>query len=101
MTASVVTPERALPDWFKICRQWIDGDALFINTETTGRNERAEIVELSVVNAKGEPLIDTLVSQSCCRMGETLPDQAHRALADTLLHLGIVREVAREDAVVI
>ncbi|MBW2328160.1 MAG: hypothetical protein JRF04_00805 [Deltaproteobacteria bacterium] len=61
MTASVVTPELALPDWFKICRQWMDSDALFLDTETTGQNERAKIVKLSVVNAKGEPLIDTLV----------------------------------------
>jgi DNA polymerase-3 subunit epsilon len=61
MTASVVTPEMALPDWFKICRQWMVSDALFLDTETTGRNERAEIVELSVVHAKGKPLIDTLV----------------------------------------
>ena len=61
MTANVVTPELTLPDWSEICRQWLDSDVLFLDTETTGLDDRAEIVELSVVNAKGEPMINTLV----------------------------------------
>lgn len=191
MTAIVITPELALQDWSEICRQRLNSEALFLGTETTGLDERAEVVELSVVNAKGEPLIDTLVrpaspipyqvtkvhgitnelvadaptwwdiheevsallcgrtiiaynarfdsrmiGQTCgiyrlppipanwfCAMrmyqkysgnykwvklfkaatecGITLPDQAHRALPDTLMCLGIVREVTREDAAVI
>lgn len=38
----------------------LDSDVLFLDTETTGLDGRAEIVELAEVNARGETLINTL-----------------------------------------
>ena len=36
-------------------------DVLILDTETTGSGKRAEIIELSVINTKGETLLDTLI----------------------------------------
>ena len=43
------------------CCRWLAADPLFLDTETTGLDERAEVVELAVINAQGEVLVDTLV----------------------------------------
>lgn len=42
-------------------RQWLDRDPLFLDTETTGIDNRAEICEIAVVGADGTSLVDTLV----------------------------------------
>lgn len=42
------------------CR-WLAGDALFLDTETTGLHAGAEIVELSLIDSRGQPLLDTLI----------------------------------------
>lgn len=57
-------------DMGEVCRQWLATEPLFLDTETTGLDSRAEIVELAVVNAQGEVLIDTLVKP--CR---TIPQE--------------------------
>lgn len=180
----LLSPEQNIPE---ICRQWLNNDPLFLDTETTGLDEKAEIVELAVVNGKCEVLINTLIKpaspipavvtelhgisnetvadapdwhdiypevrslltgrriisynarfdarmliQTCgfyrlpglpadwlCAMrlyqkyagnrrrvkltkaaatcGVTVPDQIHRALADTLLCLGVVRSMAKDN----
>ncbi len=48
-------------DMTEVCQEWLANDPLFLDTETTGLDERAEIVELAVVNVEGEALIDTLI----------------------------------------
>ena len=35
--------------------------AVILDTETTGLDDAAEIIEIAVINAQGEPLLDTLV----------------------------------------
>ncbi|MBB5349577.1 3'-5' exonuclease [Desulfoprunum benzoelyticum] len=48
-------------DMSDTCCKWLAADPLFLDTETTGLNENAEIVELAVVNVRGEVLVDTLI----------------------------------------
>ncbi|XFB06568.1 exonuclease domain-containing protein [Azotobacter salinestris] len=43
-----------------VCR-WLAEDALFLDTETTGLHASAEIVELSLIDSRGQPLLDTLI----------------------------------------
>jgi uncharacterized protein YprB with RNaseH-like and TPR domain len=45
----------------EICRAWLNSNPLFLDTETTGLDEHAEIVELAVVDGQGEALNNTLV----------------------------------------
>lgn len=42
-------------------RQWLDHDPLFLDTETTGIDNHAEICEIAVLDADGTALVDTLV----------------------------------------
>ncbi|MBP1702194.1 MAG: putative exonuclease [Chloroflexi bacterium] len=42
-------------------QRWLDSQPLFLDTETTGLNELAEIVEISIVDYNGITLLDTLV----------------------------------------
>ncbi|WP_211483642.1 3'-5' exonuclease [Azotobacter chroococcum] len=49
------------------CR-WLAGDALFLDTKTTGLHAGAEIVELSLIDSRGQPLLDTLI-----RPGQPIP----------------------------
>lgn len=38
-----------------------DESAVILDTETTGLNSTAEIIEIAVINTQGDPLLDTLV----------------------------------------
>lgn len=40
---------------------WLDDDCLILDTETTGLGEDAEIVEITVIDHEGQPLMNTLV----------------------------------------
>ena len=42
---------------------WLDDDCLTLDTETTGLGEDAEIVEITVIDCNGTPLMNTLVWQ--------------------------------------
>lgn len=42
-------------------RFWLSQEPLILDTETTGLGSRDEIVQVAVVTADGEPLLDTLV----------------------------------------
>lgn len=44
-----------------IARRWVDQNAAILDTETTGLDDQAEIVELAVVACSGETLLQTLV----------------------------------------
>ncbi|HEY3983190.1 3'-5' exonuclease [Cedecea sp.] len=45
-------------------QQWLDNDCLILDTETTGLGEDAEIVEITIIDTTGKPLINTLVKPS-------------------------------------
>lgn len=42
-------------------RRWLEQDALVLDTETTGLHAGAEIVELTLIDSRGQPVLDTLV----------------------------------------
>lgn len=44
---------------------WLDDDCLTLDTETTGLGEDAEIVEITVIDCNGTPLMNTLVKPVC------------------------------------
>ena len=43
------------------CCRWLAAHPLFLDTETTGLDERDEVVELAVINVRGEVLVGTLI----------------------------------------
>ena len=43
-------------------------DILILDTETTGMGKRSEVIELSVINTKGETLLDTLIEPIAKKM---------------------------------
>lgn len=45
-------------------RAWLEVDPLILDTETTGLGDDAEVIEVSVIDARGEVLLDTLVRPS-------------------------------------
>ncbi|MFB6287159.1 MAG: 3'-5' exonuclease, partial [Candidatus Bipolaricaulia bacterium] len=55
------SPNRHQQNCSQTARQWLDRAPLFLDTETTGIDERAEICEIAVVAADGTSLVDTLV----------------------------------------
>ncbi|EPS4382305.1 exonuclease domain-containing protein [Enterobacter hormaechei] len=44
-----------------IIHKWLKSDYVVIDTETTGLGEDAEIIEIAIINMRGEVLLDTLV----------------------------------------
>ena len=42
-------------------RRWLEQDALFLDTETTGLHAGAEIIELTLIDSRGQPVLDTLI----------------------------------------
>ena len=42
-------------------QRWLDATPVFLDTETTGLNDLAEIVEISILDDDGLVLLDTLV----------------------------------------
>jgi DNA polymerase III epsilon subunit-like protein len=45
----------------ELARTWLDAGCLVLDTETTGLDEHAEIVELALIDTAGNPLLDTLI----------------------------------------
>jgi DNA polymerase-3 subunit epsilon len=46
-------------------RRLVQSDALFLDTETTGLDERAEVVEVSIVDIRGSVVFDSLIRPFC------------------------------------
>lgn len=42
-------------------RRWLEQNALFLDTETSGLHAGAEIVEITLIDSSGEAVLDTLV----------------------------------------
>jgi|TARA_R110002033_G_scaffold166332_2_gene204989 DNA polymerase III epsilon subunit-like protein len=49
---------------FELAQQWLSDDCIVFDTETTGLGETAEIVEIAMINSRGEVLLNSLV-QPC------------------------------------
>jgi len=45
----------------RLAKQLVNGNALILDTETTGLGEKDEIVELSIIDIQGNVFIDTLI----------------------------------------
>jgi len=45
----------------ELCRTWLQKKALFLDTETTGLDTQAEVVEIAIADSKGRPVFDSLV----------------------------------------
>lgn len=52
-------------------RQWLGGSCLILDTETTGLDGDAEIVEIAIINGRGDVILDTLIKPS-----KSIPDEA-------------------------
>lgn len=48
----------------QIAKHWLKGKCLILDTETTGLGENDEIVEITIIDAAGKPLLNTLVKPS-------------------------------------
>ncbi|EBD2913100.1 3'-5' exonuclease [Salmonella enterica] len=51
--------------------QWLDNDYLFIDTETTGLGDDAEIVEICIIDSHGFIMLNTLIKPT-----KPIPDEA-------------------------
>ncbi|AJJ55247.1 exonuclease family protein [Yersinia pseudotuberculosis IP 32953] len=45
----------------EVAQSWINGNYLILDTETTGLDNAAEIVEISIIDCMGNVLLDTLI----------------------------------------
>ncbi|NNA96112.1 3'-5' exonuclease [Pseudomonas gessardii] len=54
----------------KAAQDWLDSDCLILDTETTGLDGNAEIIEISIIDKDFNVLFNTLVKPSC----EILPE---------------------------
>ncbi len=45
----------------ELCREWLRQKAYFLDTETTGLNEHAEIVEIAVIDSAGNLIYEALL----------------------------------------
>ena len=55
----------------QVARKWMQHNPLFLDTETTGLDGKAEICELSILDTTGSILMDTLI-----RPFQTIPQEA-------------------------
>jgi DNA polymerase III subunit epsilon len=60
-------------DSILLARQVLDQHPVYLDTETTGLDKTAEIVEISVIDTDGSTLVDTLV-----RPSQTIPAEVMR-----------------------
>ncbi len=51
-------------DTRELCRSWLLENALFLDTETTGLDNTAEIVEIAIADRDGNPVFESLVKPS-------------------------------------
>lgn len=54
-------------------QQWLANNALILDTETTGLDSKAEIIEISIIDCAGNVLLDTLVKPTA-----PIPEDATR-----------------------
>ena len=45
----------------ELCQFWLNNGALFLDTETTGVDESAEIIEIAVINNEESPVYESLI----------------------------------------
>lgn len=49
----------------KTAQLWLDNDCLILDTETTGLDDNAEIIEISIIDGEFNVIFNTLVKPSC------------------------------------
>lgn len=70
------------PKPHELARAWLDAGCLVLDTETTGLDDRAEIVEIALIDTAGNPLLDTLVKPRA-----PIPDDATAIHGITAAHV--------------
>ncbi|ECI8050226.1 hypothetical protein E4470_21395 [Salmonella enterica subsp. enterica] len=48
-----------------VMQKWLNSDYLIIDTETTGLDNNAEIIEIAIINMHGDVLLNSLVKPTC------------------------------------
>ncbi|EED9017795.1 3'-5' exonuclease [Salmonella enterica subsp. enterica serovar Kottbus] len=48
-----------------VMQKWLNSDYLIIDTETTGLDNNAEIIEIAIINMHGDVLLNSLVKSTC------------------------------------
>ena len=51
-------------DSAELCRTWLRQKVYFLDTETTGLDEKAELVEIAVIDCEGFPVFERLIRPS-------------------------------------
>jgi DNA polymerase III subunit epsilon len=66
----------------ELCREWLQQKAYFLDTETTGLDEQAEIVEIAVIDSAGD-----LVYEALLRPQQPIPPRviAIHGITDTMV----------------
>lgn len=63
-SAEKATTGHDVPPPIERARAWIEQNALILDTETTGLDDTAQIVEITLIDCEGKVLMDTLVRPS-------------------------------------
>ncbi|ECF6381602.1 3'-5' exonuclease [Salmonella enterica] len=48
-----------------VMQKWLNSDYLIIDTETTGLDNNAEVIEIAIINMHGDVLLNSLVKPTC------------------------------------
>ena len=61
MTPECYEPVHNPAKYTSTAKKWLDEDPIFLDTETSGLDDSAEIVEIGIIDINGEPLLETLI----------------------------------------
>ena len=61
MTPECYKPEYKPEQHAKIAKKWLTENPIFLDTETTGLDDNAQIVEIGIIDINGEPLLETFI----------------------------------------
>ena len=61
MTPECYEPKHNPSKYTSIAKNWLDEDPIFLDTETSGLDDSAEIVEIGIIDINGEPLLETFI----------------------------------------
>lgn len=84
MTPECYKPEYKPEQHAKIAKKWLTENPIFLDTETTGLDDNAQIVEIGIIDINGEPLLETFIKPY-----NPIPEEA------TKIH-GITNEIVKD-----
>lgn len=61
MTSECYESEHNPSKYASIAKNWLDEDPIFLDTETSGLDDSAEIVEIGIIDINGKPLLETFI----------------------------------------